>query len=127
MSLTTCWNATLGLSLDKFLLTSDHRGESVGFPAKLSSSYGRSWGGGFHENTCNKSIFFFTNGDMGPYWFEGVARNRVFSPLHSHPARNKKTRRSSLYMVHRISAPFEVGSGAYGARTRNLCRDRAAL
>ena len=70
---------------------------------------------------------FFTKRDMGRYGFEGVARNRVFSPLHSHPARNKKTRRPSLHTVHRISAPFEVGSGAYGARTRNLCRDRAAL
>jgi hypothetical protein len=38
-----------------------------------------------------------------------------------------KARRSSIYEAPQKSHPLPNGSGAYGTRTRNLCRDRAAL
>jgi len=63
---------------------------------------------------------------MGPYGFEGVSRNRDSPAPRNLPARTKKTRRTSVCGVLRVAAPFEKGSGAYGARTRNLCRDRTA-
>jgi hypothetical protein len=105
----------------------NHLGEPVNLAPAINSLYGRTRGGSFHARNCNTFTVTksnFTRGHMGAHVPKQLFRKAGKTLPKALVLRDGKDCRASKQGARRRSQPLPKGSGAYGARTRNLCRDR---